>query len=266
MFARPRLDRLGFRTRVAVSRQICPIMKHSLGRMTVDQFFYSGFVSERYRYVYINNPKTGCTSLKSALAELETRDTDAAVDAFDIRYIHGAASPLKRHWPLFPRATLSQRLRRGYRFVSFVRNPYTRLLSCYLDKIVRRYEPALRTLPGGERPADFAAFVRAIVTQPDRAMDPHWRPQTANLHHDRIPYTFLGRFETYPRDFARIFEVLAIPEDRRPPVRHLNPTSREGQSLADLYTSEIQDLVYERYRDDFVAYGYPYDLQAAAAP
>lgn len=260
----PGMGPLAYRARVAITRQICPIMKHSLDRMTVSQFCYSGFVSERFRYVYINNPKTGCTSLKSALVELETRDTGAAVDAFDTRTIHGPASPLKRYLPLVPSLTLTQRLRRGYAFVSFVRNPYTRLLSCYLDKIVRRHEPTLRALPGPGVPDDFPGFVRQIVAQPDRAMDIHWRPQTANLHHDRIAYTFLGRFETYDTDYARVFEVLAIPPDRRPPPRHLNPTGRSGRVLRDFYTPEIQDLVYERYQADFAVYGYGHALEATS--
>jgi hypothetical protein len=191
--------------------------------------------------------------------ELETRGQGTRVDPYDLDKIYGTGSPLALRYPLFPWPTLSQFQARCYAFVSFVRNPYTRLLSCYTNKIVPRGE-ALKHLLGGAAPVDFPAFARTVVAQRDRDMDTHWRPQTVNLFHGQIDYAFLGRFENFAADFARVFDVLQIPVANRPASRHLNSSSRAGRSLAEFYSPEIQDLVYQRYRADFEAYGYPYEL------
>jgi hypothetical protein len=243
-------------------------------------YIYGVYISSGFRYVYIDNPKTGCTSLKSALAELEVHHAAQSGDGrekqplrwyttnpvpidpnpYDPEVIHGKASPLKRSQPLVPEPTLSNLVSRGFRFISFVRNPYTRLVSCYLNKI----DPHLKAGSWRIRhafgvdgfPASFAGFVRSIVLQPNRSMNPHWRPQVANLHYPAIPYTFLGRFEHYARDFGKIFELIGVPGPEVPSARHLNPSTGPFR-LRDYYDETTQALVYTRYRADFEAFGYP---------
>lgn len=163
------------RFRVALTRVSCPITRLALEQKTLTQFIISAYVSERHRYVYINNPKTGCTTLKTALVELELRDAAAPIELSDPRLIHGNASPLKQRPPIWPASTLTRRVRQGYKFLSFVRNPYARLVSSYFGQVAgdERANPGiLRDLPGGV-PESFAAFVQQITPQTDFAMNPH---------------------------------------------------------------------------------------------
>lgn len=249
--------------RVALTKALCPITRQALEQMLFEQLINSINLSEKYRYIYINNPKTGCSTLKTALVELELRDEGRVIDLSDRRSIHGLLSPLRQHPPLWPSPTLSRLVQQDYTFISFIRNPYTRLASCYFDKIANHvldWPLISRDLPGHRQPESFTEFVHSIVTQTDLEMNPHWRSQVANLLFDQIPYTFIGRFETYAEDFVRAFAAIGVVGEALPMLRHLNKGRHQGVELSEFYDSELQKLVYQRYQADFEAFGYAYDL------
>ena len=247
----------------------CPRLRKALKTMPAKNLVYAINISLRYRYVYVDNPKTGCSSLKSALVELEVRDTQPELDYYDWRIFHNRGkSPLRRITDLPTGAPLGYLYREGYQFITFVRNPYTRVLSCYRDKILKN-DPLKATIlrllghaePSLDIPVSFEQFVKAIAGQTDYEMNVHWRPQTSQTLYEILDYSFVGRFERYQEDFAALFAHLGIPEAERPPSRHLNRT-REGaqEGCAAYYTPGIQELVHRRYRKDFENFGYPYEL------
>ncbi|CAL1241802.1 sulfotransferase family 2 domain-containing protein [Candidatus Methylocalor cossyra] len=247
----------------------CPRLRAALARIPAGDLVYAMNVSQRYRYVYMDNPKTGCSSLKSALVELETRGTENPVDCYDWTVFHSSGvSPLQRITRLGASAPLSFLVAEGYRFFTFVRNPYTRLLSGYRDKIVKN-KPQKRhilrvmgyDIADLQRPISFAEFVKAVVRQTDYEMNPHWRVQKVQILYEVLDYAFVGRFEAYQRDFYRVFELLGIPQEETPQLRHLNRTKEgEREGCGQYYTKELQAMVYERYREDFETFGYGYEL------
>lgn len=81
-----------------------------------------------------------------------------------------------------------------------------------------------------------------------------------NLLYGTIPYTFIGRFETFAEDVVRAFATLGVTGAAVPMLRHLNKSRQPGAGLHDFYDQELQDLVYRRYRADFEAFGYAYGL------
>ena len=97
----------------------------------------------------------------------------------------------------------------------FVRNPYTRLLSCYLDKIARGHpEKAniLRFLKLNDNDLSyelsFTDFVNAVVQQDPFDMDPHWRIQTEQCFLNYINYSYIGRFESFAEDIIKILDAI----------------------------------------------------------
>lgn len=248
----------------AVYRLGCPLTRQALDRMPPGHLLYALYISHRYRYVYVDNPKTGCSSLKSALVELEARDGPRPVDCYDWTVLHNRdRSILLQLTDLRSVRPLTTLVEQGYRFISFVRNPYTRLLSGYRDKIRKpHYRQELLRLMGKdpgdvECPITFADFVHAVTDQSDYAMNPHWRPQTRQILHDLIDYSFLGRFEDYANEYVRLFRHLGIADDAIPAHRNLNwnPTG-QAVSLDEFYTPELRERVYQRYRQDFERLGY----------
>jgi len=247
----------------------CPLARAAAKCMPAGDFFYSVNVSDRYRYVYMDNPKTGCSSLKSALVELETRGLESSPDYYDGKVLHDRdRSPLRRLTDLKLGAPLSALASRGYRFVTFVRNPYARLLSCYRDKILHNGPQKRQVLRGLGFPADdltrpvsFEEFVRAVARESDYAMDVHWRPQTSQIFFEALNYSFIGRFENYQEDFEALFGHLGIPAEDIPVARHLNRTKGGLRELCgEFYTGDIQATVYERYKKDFDNFGYSPEL------
>jgi hypothetical protein len=246
----------------------CPLIRGAVKNIPAKQLLYAIYISPRYKYVYVDNPKTGCSSLKSALVELEVRNLRTDIDCYDWRVLHNRdLSPMQQLTDLHTLKPLSYLIENGYQFISFVRNPYSRLLSGYRDKIRKpHYKKELLRLMGHpakdlERTVTFEEFVLAIVKQHDYAMNPHWRPQTSQILYDFIEFSFLGRFEQYQENFLALFQHLGIPSSEIPSPRNLNWTHTSPNSiLSEFYTPKLQDLVYRRYQKDFENFGYGYDL------
>lgn len=246
-------------------RHCCPLVRSASEQLPATQCLYSIYISERYHYVYIDNPKTGCSSLKSALVELELAGTKSALDCYDVNVVHDRAhSPLKRLTDMHWSAPLTALMKEGYRFITFVRNPYTRLLSCYRSKILGNKPQKGRILlqlgiapEELDRSVSFEEFVRVVVGQSDWDMDPHWRVQSTHILFGIVPYSFIGRFERYQADFEALFSHLGIPSTSVPTMRHLNRT-KEGQKedCYPYYTETLRSLVHDRYKEDFSHFGY----------
>jgi hypothetical protein len=149
-----------------------------------------------------------------------------------------------------------------YRF-TFVRNPYSRLISAYRDKILNlngnpKYRHSLRLAP--EREPSFAEFVRAVAATPDEGCDWHWMSQHRAAMCDIIDYDFIGRLERLDDDFHWVLGNIGRTPDVACDVGNLNryrPTEEDGLGgCSCLYDEAMADLVWRRYRRDFELFGY----------
>ena len=151
-----------------------------------------------------------------------------------------------------------------------MRNPWDRLVSCYLDKIrppegpdpptfrrgiPRTFEP-YGLFRGG---MPFGDFVRAVASIPDAEADAHFRSQhcffadgARDLTIDRI-----GRFEDVPGVFHELLQRLgiaefALPHDKRTKAR---------QHASAYYGDDdlLIELVATRYATDVARFGYRFE-------
>lgn len=152
---------------------------------------------------------------------------------------------------------------RMYRF-SFVRNPWTRILSEY------RYRNYFHH-------RSFRDFV--LNRLPEPGWDDQYRhvmPQYDMLH-DReghLLVEFVGRFETLQSDFDRVCARLGIAESRLPHRNRSDKKSRDlkrkfrnwlyrnaensYRELADYYDPQTRDAVARLYRKDIDSFGYSF--------
>jgi hypothetical protein len=164
--------------------------------------------------------------------------------------------------------SLSALTKENYRFITFVRNPYTRMCSCYRDKILGskpQKRAILRRLGYSghpiETPVSFEEFAKAAAGQSDREMDNHWRVQSSQILYGIVEYAFVGRFEQYAADWVEGFSRLGFSGTEMPESRQLNRTKTgEDENCDKYYTKELQDLIYRRYKKDFDNFGYAYEL------
>jgi hypothetical protein len=212
--------------------------------------------SRRIGCIYVETPKVACTTIKRVLqaAELGVERRHEMPDDVHAR----ATSPLLApgHDPegfalaIWDTAT--------FRF-TFVRNPYSRILSCWLDKMVSnetergRMAPMLGLDPN--TPPSLAEFLEAIAAQPERERDPHWCTQTHLLNPQVIRYDFIGRFEQFRGEFSRVCSLLAIEAHAGdlPGTWHATDASAKIQSHIGDHEAALIRCIYEA---DFRNFGY----------
>jgi hypothetical protein len=143
--------------------------------------------SRRHRYIYVETPKAGCTTVKSVLQRIEIGSTPVAPE----HSVHDrAASPLAR--PLDDIAAFIEAMQNPSTLkLCFVRNPFTRVVSAYLDKVVNR----AGSVGAGTRDIDVPALehvLSRLARQPPNQWDVHWMPQSVLLNPARVPYQCAG--------------------------------------------------------------------------
>ncbi len=155
-----------------------------------------------------------------------------------------------------------------------MRDPYTRLVSAYMDKLRNVDKEYVRTeyrtflaavlgwrkareLGEDERPS-FPTFINALVQTPRSEMNAHWRPQTDLCGIGEMEYDFVGRMETLSKDVKTIFHALNRSHERFPTHEDIGfPPSGATRSLGDeLYTLDLMLKVRVMYADDFERLSY----------
>jgi len=147
-----------------------------------------------------------------------------------------------------------------FRF-GFVRDPWARLYSCYLDKVVG---PAVRDqqflfgrfgfVPG----MPFADFVRGVAGIPDEEADGHFVGQFFALSHQRrCVVDYVGRFENLPADWDCLRERFDLDPLPWAPVGS-SRARHDFEFHTPHYTPELVNLVRRRYADDVDHFGYEF--------
>jgi hypothetical protein len=208
-------------------------------------------ISPRYKVAYVNNPKVACSTIKLTLQRAELGDPAYA----PVTSVHDhAASPLLTT-PEINAQIAEARALEGCFVFSFVRNPFARLRSVYLNKIVERQKKGkFREAAGFDRDTcpGFADFVAAVCAQPPARQNPHWRLQALNLSVQRHRFDMLGRLETFATDWKRLAAATGLPE-----TTSFAGKKTERAAHADLqFDAGMIAAVAEAYAADFEHFGY----------
>ena len=141
---------------------------------------------------------------------------------------------------------------------AFVRDPFDRLASCYVNKIVapQTFPPLFAEL-GFRQGMTFPAFVARVAATPDSIADDHFRSQASMLTlKGRVVPSFVGRFETIGPDWEHVREtVLARGGPDLGALPHVNKRRGGADDLPALFADPaVVDLMRKRYADDFAAF------------
>lgn len=157
------------------------------------QILYSVHILNNSSAIYIENPKCGCSYIKLNLAQSESREF------YDPLFVHdrgqlptGLAHISDNGYLLLPQTNI---------VFSSVRDPVSRILSCYLNKIDNSsdlkyvsYERLRLCEYAGisiDRHISFMDFLTIISSQAPHEMNPHWRTQYHQLLFPHVFYTHL---------------------------------------------------------------------------
>jgi hypothetical protein len=235
------------------------------------------FVDREHRTVVVLNPKVYTKTLRDGLARGVCKFR-GWTDPSQGRYrLWGNArkfpcASLREYWHAMSHAN-------EYAFYAFVRNPYARVRSAWLDKLAYGHETGYprstrrrvigrlrrfarrRGLPGGDAGSavPFPTFLSYVEAEPAGRRDHHWDQQHAVLLMDDLRYTRLFHVETQFRDglteiFARIgfapewvTELAAL---------HHNESTKPAEPVLD---AELAHRVHAIYERDFAENGYAED-------
>jgi chondroitin 4-sulfotransferase 11 len=167
-------------------------------------------------------------------------------------------------------------VRQYFKFV-FVRHPFDRLISAYIDKfgsqkseywtelaptILRRYRanPSRRSLRQGND-VRFDEFIKYIVDPRSHPLnDFHWSPQTELCQPCRVGYDFIGHYETLYDDADYVLAKLRLTGDKfRFPRRHPSKLNRWETRVRTMFANTSQEHITrlkDIYRYDFQLLGY----------
>lgn len=225
---------------------------------------YLSNISDTWRYYFLANPKVASTAILTVLQTAERDGTPPLLTELHDR----SKSPLRS----FSRLDAVDAVLTGDAYFKFayVRNPFTRILSCYLDKMVQTQRERRRLVPelgfSPDHNPTFREFLDAIHAQPEEQRDMHWANQSYLLQMNNIAYDFIGRYESFAQSFPLVLKRIGIPLDYFASAEKgtLHVTN-SGSRLEQYIGEEEQKIILDIYRPDFTTLAYGTDVSMARA-
>lgn len=165
---------------------------------------------------------------------------------------------------------------RDYYKIIIVRNPYYRLVSCFLDKGFAQFNPLVELCQKHGvilENLTFRTFVKLIRLQTPDEMDGHWRPYSMRIvpgHYNKI--VKLEELDKEINLIAKKFRMSSFPSNKRSyepkiadlidvPLKDLKTMDSDAiRNYINYYTLGIQYKVKKLYRQDFIKFGYSVKL------
>lgn len=239
-----------------------------LGNKTSSDFEIGSHISLKNKYVYVQVSKAASSSVKWALQSLEFYGSPWKVVDVNNRFMSPHICPYQLSWELQDEVFLSS----GYKRATFVRNPYSRLLSCYLHRVVAMPEKptnqVIKQLTGGRGGSDvsFDEFIELICPLTALESESHWRCQSEDLAIGSIDYDFIGKVEAIKVDLPKLVELLYGAEGLARHIKSIkvdaSPMKTGANTLLQEYYKDTATMarVQKRFASDFELFGYSTSL------
>jgi hypothetical protein len=154
---------------------------------------------------------------------------------------------------------------------SCVRNPYSRLLSAYLNKInpfvlkekdekdyyyniFNQISIYKQQNYNQKEFVDFECFVNWLFDL--RTYDPHWESQTKLIHFDTVKYDFIARLENLQDDADFIFKKINCDISFPTQDQIKFQANNSDAKLLNFYTRDLKEKVDILYSEDFSNFFY----------
>ena len=233
-----------------------PIFHETDDRVEKDFIFSRCAISKKNRYCYFRIPKCANSTIVKTLAYYDPYKDYVENDAL--------AKKTKEKFSRSKFALLKflnlNALSKKYFLFTFVRNPYTRVLSAYLDKIVnqiekKKYDPIRRFIRKNYNELTFEGFVE-YLEQGGLYENPHWIPQISMILVNKDRLSFIGKIENFNEDLSKLIDHIFGPETYEVIKMRKKGRTHSDSLLNKYYTKEIAKRVYSLYKKDFEAFNY----------
>jgi len=214
----------------------------------------SAIISHKNKYIYSYIPKAACTTIRRLLANKEGIK-------WHPNWSVKNGKILKTSFKTIKKAEITKY--EDYKYFTFVRNPWSRLVSCYFDKVV-----SVRTMPDSKfvfkgiykrfrkrykgvrfDRMSFIDFANFVVSHREEESDGHFRSQHTFLILDRLD--FIGKVENLFIDFDKIFGDNSCD-------KQYSEWSTKHKHYTEYYNRTIEDQIGERYKEDINIFNYTF--------
>ncbi|MCP3928206.1 MAG: sulfotransferase family protein [Bacteroidetes bacterium] len=199
-------------------------------------------------------PKAGCTTIKRSLMRAAGGDYSNKMQFqrdvdYTFRYGHRDLKTIGPETFIF----------------TVVRNPYSRALSAYIEKISsiadrddRKGLSQLTEVFPDFKTVTFLDFLDFIENTQDLERDPHWRSQVELTQHDGIKKDWIGKLEQLNETINELKRRGLVLQDET--MKNCN--SSGSIKYSDLLEPECCRKIEKIYRDDFLAFNYAMQPEA----
>ncbi len=215
-------------------------------------------VSDKYRFIWVGVPKSATRSILTLLYREPPMDFGARQVNEELRFILQA----------------DPRVRDYFKF-TFVRNPWSRVVSTYQNKIKTTREKVklmfAERYPGLRDGMGFEEFVHFLVEHPqgsDSHADRHWASQHLFLIDEKgqVLVDYIGKVENLEDDFRKITRQLGLGSLELPVLNTRDGWTGDTASLKQRdphdyrtwYNEETRELVRQRYAVDIDFFKYEF--------
>ena len=232
-----------------------PIVAYLRRTRSKVEFQCQPLISLQRKYVFFPISKSANSSIKALLFRSELAGTHLQAPQ---RVHEAVSSPLVLPYQLGEECLAEVLENGGFKKFTVVRNPYDRVLSCYLDRLqkehTRPYKKIAKVL--GTSSISLGDFLEVVAEQRYEEMDIHYRPQSVEVAAGHVRFDVVGKFEHLEHDVKRIVE-LAYPELAGQKLGFRAPDKTGAASRRrEYYGRREADLVRRIYKEDFEMFGY----------
>lgn len=225
----------------------------------IHDLYSHSYISLKNKYFFHSVGKAANSTVKHFLYLGEARGT-----RFKYENVHDRRlSPLISPFQLTEEHLMEVFNSEDFFKFTFVRNPYSRLLSCYLDRIVPMrstpYKELVRYL-GKDVGYDvgFQEFIETICNQSIYEQNNHWRVQYYDAMCDIVDYSFIGKQERFSEDMTviwkKIYSKFSVPNFES---TNSSPSRTNSTGKVDIYwNSDLIKIVNSKYKLDFEYFKY----------
>jgi len=212
-------------------------------------------VSHNARCIFVHVPKTGGTSVETALGMFGRWQDEDRENMFGLiqspdLLARPLGSSFLQHLSIHElRDLLAEGPGAGYFSFAFVRNPWDRMVSIY-----HRPDPHLLAYANGTGIELAGLSFREFLARTEGIAHAHLAEQAQYVCDDsgKILVDYLGRFETLERDYTEVCRRLHIDV----PLPRLNGSAHN--TYRSYYDENTKELLAGRYRKDIEIFGYKF--------
>ena len=193
-------------------------------------------ISHEHKYIFIEIPKTGTTTICSVLEQ------------------HGAEQPYK-HLDLKQYKERYTKEYNSYFKFSFVRNPWDRVVSLYSRKGDGIQKSMFRRGKQMGHGMLFEQFVDWIELSTDTCIKPTPKKNMVDFYmvDGTVDIDFVGRLENIQEDFNIICDKIGIPHQQLP---HINKSKHKPYT--QYYDDKTKQIIAEKFAKDIEYFGYEF--------